>query len=96
MTVAVSRFVPFANGGVNGLAGMCRLAPIPFAAADIVGNTALAAGYLFLGVEFGRAWGDVERLATIGAAIALLLGGFAVAGILALRREGTAEAGPGL
>ena len=86
-TVAVSRFVPFANGGVNALAGMCRLSPLRFAGADLVGNLAVAATYLFLGVAFVQAWGDAERLALVGGLIALLLGGGAIAGILVLRRD---------
>ena len=87
-TVAASRFVPFANGGVNALAGMCRLSPLRFTGADFVGNLAVAATYVVLGVAFVRAWGDAERLALVGGLIALLLGAGAIAGILVLRREG--------
>ena len=86
-TVAVSRAVPFVNGGVNRLAGMCRLSLVRFAGAGLLGNLVVAAGYLVLGLAFGRAWGDAERAATVGAVIALLLGGFAVAGVLLIRRE---------
>ena len=88
LTVAVSRFVPFANGGVNGLAGMCRLSRMRFAVAAAIGNAVFAACYLWLGLAFGRAWGDVERLSLIGGVIALTAGGLALAGILAIRRDG--------
>lgn len=87
LTVAISRFVPFVNGGVNSLAGMCRLGSARFAAAGLVGNAAFAALYLFLGLAFGRAWGDLERLSLIGGAIALSAAALALAGILALRRD---------
>ena len=90
LTVAASRFVPFVNGGVNALAGMCRLGPVRFTAADLLGNAAFVAVYLYLGVAFGRAWGDVERLSLIGSVIALLAGGFAIAGVLMLRPDRTA------
>ena len=53
-TVIVSRFIPFANGGVNSLAGMCRLPPARFAVADLVGNIGFIAAHLLLGVVFGR------------------------------------------
>lgn len=92
LTVAVSRFVPFANGGVNGLAGMCRLSPLRFAIADVAGNLAVAGAYLFLGFAFAKAWGDAERFALIGGVIALLLGACAIAGILILRRDPAIEA----
>jgi len=97
LTVAASRFVPFLNGGVNGLAGMCRLGVARFVAADLIGNAAFAASYLCLGLAFGRAWGDLERLSLIGAAITFSAGSLAIAGILAMRPTPPAEgqmAGP--
>ena len=87
LTVAGSRFFPVINGGVNTLAGMCRLAPVRFAVGDLLGNAAVASMYVALGVSFGRAWGDADRVATIGSLTALLVGSLALFGVLAWRRE---------
>lgn len=87
LTVIGSRFVPFANAGVNMLSGMCRLSPARFVAADLIGNTGFAAAYLALGVAFGRVWGDAAAAAAVGGGILLVAGLFALAGVLLVRPQ---------
>ena len=90
LTVVVSRFVPFVNGGVSSLSGMCRLSPAHFAAADFTGNVLYVTAHVLLGLAFGRAWGDAAAVATVGGAVALVVAGFAIAGVV-LVREAEAE-----
>ncbi len=86
LTVVGSRFVPFVSGGVNSLSGMCRLTPLKFATADLVGTTLYATAYLLLGQAFGRAWGDAVRVASLGGAILFVITASGVIGWLVLRR----------
>ena len=82
LTVAGSRFVPFVNAGVNGLAGMCRLTPGRFLLASIAGNVAFAWAYLAIGQAFGRTWGDATAAATWAGVAALTVGLSFLAGLL--------------
>ena len=85
LTVIASRFVPFVNGGVSSLSGMCRLSPAHFLSADFVGNVLYVSAHLLLGVAFGRAWGDAAAVAAVGGGVALVVAGFAIAGVLLVR-----------
>ena len=87
LTVIGSRFIPFVNGGVSGLAGMCRLSPAQFAAADFVGNALYVTAHVLLGLAFGRAWGNAAAAAAIGGGVAFVVAGLAIAGALLLRKE---------
>ena len=91
VTVIASRFVPFVNGGVSSLSGMCRLSPAHFASADFVGNALYVTAHVLLGLAFGRAWGDAAAVATVGGAVALAVAGLAIAGVVLVRE---AEAAP--
>ncbi|HEX8569480.1 MAG TPA: VTT domain-containing protein, partial [Caulobacteraceae bacterium] len=92
LTVIASRFVPFVNGGISSLSGMCRLSPAHFVSADFVGNTLYVTAHVLLGLAFGRAWGDAATVAAVGGAVALAASGLVIAGVLLVRE---AEAEPG-
>jgi membrane-associated protein len=84
-TVILSRFVPFANGGVNSLSGMSRLPRYQFVTADAVGNLLYVAAYLWLGFLFGRAWGDARVALLIVSVATFLLGSTTAIGIVFFR-----------
>ena len=91
LTVAASRFVPFVNGGVSSLSGMCRLSPAHFLAADFVGNALYVTAHVLLGLAFGRAWGDAAAVAAVGGGVALAAAGLVIAGVLLVREAETAN-----
>jgi membrane protein DedA with SNARE-associated domain len=81
-TIAVSRFVPFARGGVDSLSGMSRVKLAHFIPGVVIGDLAYAALFLALGFAFGRAWDNARVAVSIVTTTAFLLGAATVVSVV--------------